>query len=57
MGTPGVAAVTLTVHDRPRPGQRPIADADLPHFDVTLAGDVSPRPPEAQAGSGGGSNE
>jgi hypothetical protein len=43
MGTPGVAAVTLTVHDRPRPGHTPVADADLPEFDVTLDGDLSPR--------------
>jgi hypothetical protein len=43
MGTPGVAAVTLTVHDRPRRGHTPVADADLPEFDVTLDGDLSPR--------------
>jgi hypothetical protein len=43
MGTPGVAAVTLTVHDRPRSGQTPVTDAELPEFDVNLEGEVSPR--------------
>jgi hypothetical protein len=44
MGTPGVAAVTLTVHDRPRPGRTPIADDALEHFDVDRDGIVTPRP-------------
>ena len=44
MGTPGVAAVTLTVHDRPRPGHTPVASEDLRDFDVDHDGTISPRP-------------
>jgi hypothetical protein len=36
--------ITLTVHDRPGPGATPIADADLPRFDVDADGTVRPRP-------------
>lgn len=44
MGTPGVAAVTLIVHDRRRPGRAPLGDSDLPEFDVDHDGSVRPRP-------------
>ncbi len=43
MGTPGVAAVTLTVHDRPRPGHTPLADGELPDFDVDPDGSIRSR--------------
>lgn len=43
MGAPGVGEVTLTVHDKPRSGHAPLADDDLPHFDVEPDGSVSPR--------------
>jgi hypothetical protein len=43
MGTPGVAAVTLVVHDRPRAGLAPTPDAELPHFDVDGDGAITPR--------------
>jgi hypothetical protein len=44
MGTPGLAAVTLTVHDKPStPARAAIADSDLPHFDVDTTGGVHPR--------------
>ena len=40
----GEVEMTLTVHDRPGPGAAPIADADLPHFDVDADGTTRPRP-------------
>jgi hypothetical protein len=43
MGTPGVAAVTLTIHDRPRPGHTPLAEDELPDFDVDHDGSIRPR--------------
>jgi hypothetical protein len=34
MGALGAGPVTLTIHDRPAAGRPPIADDELPHFDV-----------------------
>jgi hypothetical protein len=43
MGALGVGAVTLVVHARPTGGTPPVADAELPHFDVDLDGSVRQR--------------
>jgi hypothetical protein len=43
LGALGVGEVTLTVHDNPRAGHTPVADAELPHLDVDLDGSVHPR--------------
>lgn len=43
MGAFGVGEVTLTVHDKPVPGQPAVSDSELPHFDVDPAGSVNAR--------------
>jgi hypothetical protein len=43
MGAVGGGDVTLTVHDKPAAGRQPVADADLPSFDVDPDGSVRAR--------------
>jgi hypothetical protein len=39
----GAGPVTLTVHEKPRPGVAPRPADDLPHFDVDADGNILPR--------------
>jgi hypothetical protein len=43
MGALDGGAVTLIVHDKPTAGRPPVADVDLPQFDVDPDGAVHPR--------------
>ncbi|MGI8802115.1 MAG: hypothetical protein ACR2KV_08085 [Solirubrobacteraceae bacterium] len=44
IGALGVGEMTLTVHDRQSAGCAPVADDDLPHFDVAEDGSARRRP-------------